>query len=722
METKYPDHSISLLPYQPQHTSSPARYEEPPIRVPQLSLYKRLGILAVITLIGGSAIIVGIASFLAFLWSADESNGVWRDIVVSGWLTRSITLSSLILRFVAAAQGAVNTSMVAALLLQASQTPLSSAAAVSIARVQNGGPWELILHLPTGRKLRPMAIISWILIVLMTIILTALQFTSTALLSDVGLGAITNNEVLSSLAVGATTDNMNSFGPGTVCGTLSSKYLTRNSRPQTFPAFAEYSTPIAVEPGTRDTGVSIRAFLPIASQATRESTLVFNGVATLLDSRVVCVRPSVSDVEVHLQKWIIGSLWAENSVPGLNKSAGKTDFNCTYTINAMPGAGINDHFYDTTLPADSAIALCPVKLDSFGLASTLFPARGDVPYAYLVISINGDPRSWLSSGTLESPLKPTEWKTGTSDEWITSSFVDPEFERKEQFPLPQVSLTLCTFDPQVRNMTVTATRPSPASEPSVSWNTTRRRYVTDSVRRQLDTASNRTTAIFTLNSPELEQSFHANSMPSPIPAAGSAVGVEECGLEDFSYAGPPLFLCWSCFNTFTSPLEVNLPQGILASNLAGDMLQDTLKEAGGNIALALQGLITTTFSTTYYDLLPQFDIFEPAELKTSREVVRPVGHTFAALMGGVVAAHLMLCAIITALFAAKAKDSLLGATWSAVAQLCGADTEFLLRFGSAKRDSEVAKEMEAAGIHEILVGAERGDEGAVSIRRRAFQT
>ncbi|KAK4166954.1 hypothetical protein QBC43DRAFT_349765 [Cladorrhinum sp. PSN259] len=719
MENKYPDHSISLLPHLPQHASS-ARYEAPPVQVPQLSLHKRLGTLSVITLIGGSVIVVGIASFLAFLWIAEESNGVWRDIVVSGWLTRSITLSSLILRFVAAAQGAVETSMVAAILLQASQTPLSSAAAVSIAQVQNGGPWELILHLPRGQKLRPMAIVSWILIVLLTLVLTALQFTSTALLSDVGLGTILNNEVISSLAVGATVDNMNSFGPGTVCGTLSSKYLTRNSRPQTFPAFAEYSTPIAGDPGTRDTGVSIRAFLPIASQATREATLVFNGVATLLDSRVVCVRPSVSDVEVHLQKWIVGSLWAENSVPGLTKSAGKANFNCTYTINSMPGAGINDHFYDTTLPTDSAIALCPVELDSFGLSSTLFPARGDVPYKYLVININGDPRSWLSSGTLESPLKPLEWKIGTSDEWITSTFVDPNFERKDDFPLPQVSLSLCTFDPQVRNMTITATRPSPAAEPSVSWNTTRRRYVTDSVRRQLGTANR--TSIFTLASPELETALHANSMPSSIPEAGSAVGVEECGLEDFGDKdSPPLFLCWSCFNTFTSPPEINLPTGTLASNLAGDMLQDTLKETGGNIALALQGLITATFSTTYYDLLPQFDIFEPAELKTSKEVVRPIRHTFAALLGGVVVVHLILCVIVTALFATKAKHMLLGATWSAVARLFGADTEFWLRFGSGKRDSEVTKEMHAAGVSKILVGAERDVGGVVSIRRRTFQ-
>ncbi|KAK4457673.1 hypothetical protein QBC42DRAFT_300945 [Cladorrhinum samala] len=719
METKHPNHLISIQHYQCQvpsegSSSAPCDTKEPAIQVHQLSLYERLGTLAVNTLIGGSLIIVAITGFLTFLWTAGESNSTWREIVLSGWLTRSITLSSLMLRFIAAAQGAVNTSMIAALLLQASQIRLSSAAAVSIAHAHNGGPWALILHLPRGRKLRPMAVICWTLVVSMAIVLTALQFTSTALLSDVGSGIISSKTVGLSLPVQAARHSLYSFETSVLCRALSSRYLAGNSRPQPFPSFADYSTPIAGEPGTRDTGVSIRAFLPIASQAKRESTLAFNGVATLLDTRVACVRPGVSDVKVHLHQWIVGSLWADSSVPGTNKSVGTAQFNCTYTIN-IPETTMDSYIYKAMEISDLAIALCRVDPFNFALASTLFPDIKALPNTYLVIDMGNDPRPWLSFGEQKTTLTPIDkWRKGTSDEWITARFGNG-YGRTTRFSDPQISLTLCTFDPQARNMRITATRQSPAPEPSVSWNSTRRRYVTDSVRRQLDTSSNRTAAIFNLTSPELEQSFHANSMPSGVATASTAYNLAQCALQDLKYILPSVFLCWFCYSTYP-----NHGQGTAVSKLASDVFQDTLRETGGNMALALQGMVTAMFSTAFYDLLPHFEHFEPAELTASEEVVRPVRYTFAALMAGVVAAHLVLCGITTALFAAKAKDSVLGATWSAVAQLYGVDTAFWLQFGSGKRDSEVTEEMEAAGVHETLVGLEKEEEdgGAVSIRRR----
>ena len=77
------------------------------------SWYNKLGWLAFTILAVGCIFILGPLAFLSFLWFGNWTNPTWHSIVVRDWLTRSTTLSALVLRTAISLQASVTTSMLA---------------------------------------------------------------------------------------------------------------------------------------------------------------------------------------------------------------------------------------------------------------------------------------------------------------------------------------------------------------------------------------------------------------------------------------------------------------------------------------------------------------------------------------------------------------------------------------------------------------------------------
>ena len=126
---------------------------------------------------------------------------------------------------------------------------------------------------------------------------TMLQFSSTALLSDLHLGS------LSGLPANRTStyDFVYELENGTNSGTPGlgfSKYLGSISypiqlrtptwlrNPPSYPTFAEYAKNIDPPRGVDDTGTLLRAFLPLSDAQSRETIRNYSGTAMVLDSRV----------------------------------------------------------------------------------------------------------------------------------------------------------------------------------------------------------------------------------------------------------------------------------------------------------------------------------------------------------------------------------------------------------------------------------------------------
>lgn len=67
-----------------------------------------------------------------------------------------------------------------------------------------------------------------------------------------------------------------------------------------YPTFAEYADPTTIDRrnGVADTGLTLRSFLPVTLAQTRSALLRYEGPATIIDSRVTCVRPNITNFQV----------------------------------------------------------------------------------------------------------------------------------------------------------------------------------------------------------------------------------------------------------------------------------------------------------------------------------------------------------------------------------------------------------------------------------------
>jgi hypothetical protein len=163
--------------------------------------------------------------------------------------------------------------MIASIALERRGVPMDQAAQVSIARFSNTGPEAFFMLLLARESME------WLLRMLMALlIITSLasQFTSTLLLSDMVSGPVI------SFAENMTTS-------------YDKPYLTYAdadyNNPTQFETFAEYSEDGANTEGVDDTGIVLRAFLPIAQQQIRQSLHRYEGLSYIYDAHVLCVRP-----------------------------------------------------------------------------------------------------------------------------------------------------------------------------------------------------------------------------------------------------------------------------------------------------------------------------------------------------------------------------------------------------------------------------------------------
>ena len=68
-----------------------------------------------------------------------------------------------------------------------------------------------------------------------------------------------------------------------------------------FPTFAEYTKKEARQTvdGLMDTGPTLRAFLPFRDEQERFTIQNYQGIAALVDTRVMCVRPHLTNITLH---------------------------------------------------------------------------------------------------------------------------------------------------------------------------------------------------------------------------------------------------------------------------------------------------------------------------------------------------------------------------------------------------------------------------------------
>ena len=161
-----------------------------------------------------------------------------------------------------------------------------------------------------------------------------------------------------------------------------------------YPAFAEYADGKVKNgsSGVSDTGLTLRAFLPIDGQGNRSSIHVYNGPATVVDSRVVCVRPNITNLGTHLAPYdslrmpptpilhgnisipldLLQEVSASRLSPLVEPIA---EFNCSISYGISPDNGAKYH------PSDWDLSICQLNQRGYSLRNAWMSL--DEPLVYV---------------------------------------------------------------------------------------------------------------------------------------------------------------------------------------------------------------------------------------------------------------------------------------------------------------------------------------------------
>ncbi|KAK6527465.1 hypothetical protein TWF694_004454 [Orbilia ellipsospora] len=261
-------------------------------------------------------------AWFAFLWWETAENKFWHTIVINGWADRAITFSTTAFRISLSIQSSICLCMLASLAIEKSYVPLPDLAAISLMRSSAPSQtdtlrkfvWPIVTSRPGIRDPGTLSVIS--LTILIALTSGIFQVASTILLSDVSQQPIPSELVYSRVSVDYTWKNDTIFGLRQESnGTAAVKYdnlpafdyspSSDNSRwkttiPVTLPSFAEYAiNESAIQrEDIVDTGTSLRAFLPFDDSRFRTTLQSYTGKAVVWDSRVICQKPEISDVEL----------------------------------------------------------------------------------------------------------------------------------------------------------------------------------------------------------------------------------------------------------------------------------------------------------------------------------------------------------------------------------------------------------------------------------------
>ncbi|KAK2668159.1 hypothetical protein RAB80_015539 [Fusarium oxysporum f. sp. vasinfectum] len=345
-------------------------------------------------------------------------------------------------------------------------------------------------------------------------------------------------------------------------------------------------------------------------------------MATVMDTRVACMRPTFANVTVQsygIYRWIAGSVWTKLKVPRMNTTLGMdgevqpSHFNCSYSLDqGDPDSSLrisfcNVYFMDENDDRDTGIIsdMEPIPPEPYTASSP-----GGM---YLIINTTGAHTDWNEVNNAGRNLR-IETVVQDKSEWTTLesdvkglSFV----------------MTLCSFDPVVQDMNITATRTKGGAEPMARWLNSTSTYDTEAILAQLggtkDHLSYDDRGIFKLAKKEswltppsiIDRGTYWESSPAP-PAdpyyilSGAFDGLPGGGGYLINLFGPD---------------DSGDANGIRLNRLHGEVFKETIK-ATGSAAWAIQALVTSLYSMAYYDYIFQFDIPAPADLKAEQSASR----------------------------------------------------------------------------------------------------
>jgi hypothetical protein len=578
--------------------------------------------------------------------------------------------------------------MLAAILLQTGAVPLPTAASVSIIRVNNPGPWFLLGKMKTDWHRG--SVLVGLLAALLTLTTLSLQFTSTILLSQVGLTLLPVARSIPQTHYGIKPD-----GDTSRMFSGSDPWFL-DLIPARYPAFAEWipnktnaDHQDAFAPSTLstivDTGTVLRAFLPINDDEERSHVTEYHGFATVVDTRVVCMRPNLSNVIFSAGDGyrVTGLANIRQKPSGLvqkeNKDGSK-NFPLSFSCNFAASAGGNYSQPDWTL------ALCRGTYNDsdqgtenpegvYQYRSLLTRAKGIYSFLQPKLETELGGSYIIVNATLLDALGDLD----NSGLWESVTITEAD----SAIPLYlQVTLCMATF--QAGRMEVDATRTtSILPEPSLVRDASTGRWNTRTILQQLGTTKPH---IRTAERGIFDLALRSWQWRDSIDRTGEAIETTD-----------------SLNSVGSDPLYSGMVNSAQFS-----IFSDTVMSTK-DPALALQAWFTRLCSICYYDRITMFDAVGPSRQVSMVQITQPLGWTAFVIVVIMVVVHLILVFAVILIFRRSGTLGHIENAWASISQLLGPITEDWIRDVDNVDDKTVKLWLNERGLHKVLVGFKHGE-------------
>ncbi|KAK7923544.1 hypothetical protein PG985_007615 [Apiospora marii] len=648
--------------YEPVHDASvnddvdtPGSHKTPsntPTKHRGRRFWRRVGKKGLIIIPFGSLLLLASIIFLQFLWlqarkakDGKEPHKLWKTIVFREWITRTVTITAVLMRSVITAQAAVIASMVAAIVVEAS-VHISQLPILSIARAVNISPTTLATPIYTNARLTSRYFHS-LLVITTCFLAIGGQFISTLLLSDFQITSIESLPI----------SKMRRVGSDSVMGSDSDQNKPWTQAPQAFWRFAEVRVPNQkTPPNIIDTGATARAAIPWLDEKSRVDLSFYKGKAATWDARVICFSPMLEEVNLVVKN---GSRKLDTETSLTTEEIiiqGSLAYDYTYSPLHRK-EDISTDSINCTLVRDSPVVICAIYNDFIPdslLVDNVESRDEEKATSFLVFkSIQ---RRFMSHTDLEAYSNITfshgqsdhDWTIRRDGPWTTSlnSSGDQIF-----------ALSYCCTDPTIYYLDVAMNGTLEGSEPTIEllWphelqeddQKVTKGSQSGPLRRQLGATLENLTpqdrGILSLDISETDQD-------SLLPSLGALRSL--AANPAYTFDGTP---AWEMHD--------------FHKRLLLDIIEET-----GNPALAIQSLATTLNHMGYYASSYSWSNNTSITYVTSKSMSIPVGRAGFMSVIAIVAAHLVILFVTSVLFIQRTKATLIGNPWQSIAQVVSDDT------------------------------------------------
>jgi hypothetical protein len=484
--------------------------------------------------------------------------------------------------------------------------------------------------------------------------------------------------------------------------------------PNSYPRFAEYKENGVESEHYVDTGRTLRGFPPFSSLNNRTILRRYNGPMTVMDTRVVCVQPTMSNVTAYLSDTtyftsINGSFsWKGNpSLEMLPGEEGKEhQINCSVPLA---------DYYD--LKKDWQLSMCRLTPGLARLTGgirdsvdTVDGADGFLGYtnAMLLLNATGDLNDWRNI----FPDRITSMEPGASSKAPWTHMAKNNIS---------IDFTLCFTNPRPWTYEVEATGDDDGVDNAVVWNSSMNTFDTSQIQNMYGAT------------PKPKTPFERNQLQLKNKSDWISSGAEKVWnttTEQF---------IWDVLSRFdymaTYSPENNVSYGTGETTMftpRGDsqfsvhrkhaaVFQDIIQKHG-NPAVAVQTIFTILLQMAYYDFLSEYDVSAPVSYQMSTSLNIPIHWKAFGAVLGLLGLHAALIFTAVRMFLTRTEMSLLGNAWQAVSQVVSADTANVLHNGATTTDQEVKEAIKQNGIGQSRIRLAKsvtsGRTEATAVRQR----